>query len=41
MNFPGTSKGNWTWRLPAGALDEHLAERLGEMTRTYGRGSSG
>jgi len=38
MNRPGTSRGNWTWRLSAGALDEHLALRLAELTLTYGRG---
>ncbi|MCL7743986.1 4-alpha-glucanotransferase [Guyparkeria hydrothermalis] len=27
INVPGTSEGNWTWRLPAGALDDEMAER--------------
>ena len=28
MNVPGTTAGNWEWRLRAGALDGGLAERL-------------
>ena len=28
MNTPGTAAGNWTWRAPAGAFDDRLAERL-------------
>lgn len=27
INVPGTSEGNWMWRLPAGALDDELAAR--------------
>ncbi|KTG17844.1 MULTISPECIES: 4-alpha-glucanotransferase [unclassified Guyparkeria] len=27
INVPGTSEGNWVWRLPTGALDDALAER--------------
>ncbi len=37
MNRPATSRGNWTWRLPPGALDGRLAERLVGLTLTYGR----
>lgn len=36
MNHPGTAQGNWEWRLrelPSSAVQE----RLGELTRTYGR----
>jgi len=40
MNQPATDTGNWTWRLPRGALTPDLAERLAVMTRTYGRGGS-
>ncbi|MDZ7291622.1 MAG: 4-alpha-glucanotransferase [candidate division KSB1 bacterium] len=37
MNFPGTPKGNWGWRLRVGQLTPSLAQRLGEMTKIYGR----
>jgi 4-alpha-glucanotransferase len=32
MNTPGTEGGNWSWRLPAGALDGALAARLRAAT---------
>lgn len=28
INVPGTTEGNWHWRLPAEALDDALADRL-------------
>ena len=37
MNLPGRADGNWTWRLPAGALSHELAARLREATTLYGR----
>jgi len=37
MNLPGTTSGNWRWRLKSGALDAKLAERLREFTRLYDR----
>jgi 4-alpha-glucanotransferase len=37
MNFPGVAKGNWGWRLPAGALTDKLAQRLRSLTVEYGR----
>jgi len=37
MNFPGTAKGNWRWRLQDGALTQDLAQRLRDKTGTYGR----
>ncbi len=37
MNLPGTSAGNWTWRVEEHALTDALATRLGRLTRTYGR----
>ena len=37
MNRPGTSTGNWRWRLERGALTKHLAERLREATGKAGR----
>jgi 4-alpha-glucanotransferase len=39
MNRPGTGTGNWEWRFEAGALRAEHAERLGALTRTYGRSS--
>jgi 4-alpha-glucanotransferase len=37
MNFPGTARGNWRWRVLPGALDSDLAERLRELNRAYDR----
>lgn len=37
MNMPGTSEGNWEWRLTPGALNSRVAERLRILTETYGR----
>jgi len=37
MNRPGTSSGNWQWRLREGALDATVAERLAQLTRLQGR----
>jgi 4-alpha-glucanotransferase len=37
MNFPGTSAGNWTWRLMPGALSEELGSRLRGLTEMFGR----
>jgi 4-alpha-glucanotransferase len=37
MNRPGIAEGNWTFRVPEGALTRALAERLARMTRLYGR----
>ena len=38
MNFPGTlSMDNWTWRAEAGFDSEALAERIGKLTKLYGR----
>jgi 4-alpha-glucanotransferase len=37
MNMPGTTRGNWRWRLRPGELDETVAARLGELTRAYER----
>ncbi len=39
MNTPGTTSGNWDWRLTAGSLTDDLAERLGLLTEMSGRGS--
>jgi 4-alpha-glucanotransferase len=37
MNFPGKSKGNWSWRLDRGALTPELAERLRAETQSTDR----
>ena len=37
MNLPGRLGGNWAFRYEAGALDDAIAKRLGELTVTYGR----
>jgi 4-alpha-glucanotransferase len=37
MNIPGTMDGNWSWRLPAGALTAALADRLRSETTAAGR----
>jgi 4-alpha-glucanotransferase len=40
MNRPGRAEGNWTWRFEENALSSAVAERLGSLTRTYGRAAS-
>ncbi len=38
MNIPSTLGGrNWQWRMAESALTDALAERIGHMTRLYGR----
>jgi 4-alpha-glucanotransferase len=38
MNLPGTlGTHNWTWRMPAGALDQRITERLRNLTEVYQR----
>ncbi|MGQ0836685.1 MAG: 4-alpha-glucanotransferase [Gammaproteobacteria bacterium] len=37
LNTPATTVGNWTWRLPAGALSEELSRRTAVLTGAYGR----
>jgi len=37
MNRPGTTNGNWQWRMKDDALDTLLEEDLMKMTRLYGR----
>jgi 4-alpha-glucanotransferase len=37
MNRPGTSSGNWRWRMPPGALDLQLSARLQQLNSIYGR----
>lgn len=37
INIPGTASGNWQWRLLPNQLTTHLAEKLANMARIYGR----
>ncbi|MDR2214686.1 MAG: 4-alpha-glucanotransferase [Nevskiaceae bacterium] len=37
LNRPGTITGNWSWRLPDGALSDGLAARYRELNGLYGR----
>jgi 4-alpha-glucanotransferase len=37
MNYPGRPSGNWTWRMPAGALSPELAAKIRELNGLYGR----
>lgn len=41
MNFPGTTRGNWLWRLQHGQLTPALAARLREVTEASGRLANG
>jgi 4-alpha-glucanotransferase len=38
MNRPGTTEGNWSWRLRPGELDAALAERMRRLATGSGRG---
>ena len=38
MNQPSICRGNWEWRLRPGQITQSIAEKLLEMTVTYGRG---
>ncbi len=37
MNHPGTATGNWEFRLAPGALAPAIADRLRDLSETYGR----
>jgi len=37
MNLPGTSSGNWKWRMQPGAATNEIATRLREMANIYDR----
>jgi 4-alpha-glucanotransferase len=37
LNTPGTAVGNWTWKLPAGALNAELSASCALLNRVYGR----
>jgi len=36
-NTPGTTSGNWSWRLPAGALSAELARGCAHLNAAFGR----
>jgi 4-alpha-glucanotransferase len=38
MNVPGTTRGNWIWRMDPTALTPDLARRLRDLTLLFGRG---
>jgi 4-alpha-glucanotransferase len=37
MNFPGQESGWWVWRFQWNQVQPWHAQRLGELTRLYGR----
>ena len=37
MNTPGTTSGNWTWRIPAGGLSPELAASISELNARHHR----
>ena len=37
LNTPGTAVGNWSWRLPQGALTAELAKECLLLNKIYGR----
>ncbi|HYL04238.1 MAG TPA: 4-alpha-glucanotransferase [Steroidobacteraceae bacterium] len=37
LNTPGTLSGNWTWRLPPGALTAELARSCAQLNAAFGR----
>ena len=37
INEPGTSTGNWRWRLKPNDLTDTLCKKIHEYTRMYGR----
>ena len=37
MNLPGTSSGNWKWRMRPGAATNQIATQLKEMVSLYDR----
>jgi 4-alpha-glucanotransferase len=37
MNTPGTTEGNWSWRIEKSALTPKLAVKIKRLAETYGR----
>jgi 4-alpha-glucanotransferase len=40
MNTPGTTEGNWQWRLGQHSLSHELAHHLRSLIKRYGRQSN-
>lgn len=40
MNRPGTTTGNWSWRMAPGLLNSEIADHLKELNNIYGRMST-
>ena len=38
INTPGTTAGNWRWRLPLGAFSDALARECAQLNAAFGRG---
>jgi 4-alpha-glucanotransferase len=38
LNTPGTVVGNWSWKLPPGALTPELARHFARLNTVFGRG---
>jgi 4-alpha-glucanotransferase len=38
LNTPGTAHGNWSWRVPHGALSAELARHYARLNSSFGRG---
>lgn len=37
MNLPNSVEGNWLWRVKAGALNDEIVRKLGDLTDSHGR----
>jgi 4-alpha-glucanotransferase len=37
MNYPGTTSGNWQWRMPADATNDEMAVKLKKLNQRTGR----
>jgi 4-alpha-glucanotransferase len=37
INTPGTTHGNWRWRLPPGALSAERAHHCAQLNQAFGR----
>jgi 4-alpha-glucanotransferase len=37
LNTPGTAEGNWSWKMPAGALTPELAHQSFLLNKVFGR----
>ena len=37
INVPGVAEGNWQWRMLPGKTTKALAQRIYDLTHTFGR----